>query len=224
MTRVEHSAPPSPVFLPAMPAARTGPKIREIETRRISKWERMLTAERRDSGGNVTVWGITPGKERKFRARVFKGIPDRWRGAAWEVLVGKWVSNRQQQQRPMEALELERMLDRLKSDYRAGLDQPSTYDVQIDLDVPRTINGHVLFKTRYGHGYVSSSTNLEYQTDENGAKSTCSFPYPPFFLPCLRGMWVLPRHGPSRCYTALLLRARESLLDARAFPRRVPDA
>lgn len=48
--------------------------------------------------------------------------------------------------------ELERVMERLRSRYRAGLDQPSSYDVQIDLDVPRTINGHVLFKTRYGQG------------------------------------------------------------------------
>jgi hypothetical protein len=29
---------------------------------------------------------------------------------------------------------------------------PSTQDIQIDLDVPRTISGHVLFHTRYGRG------------------------------------------------------------------------
>jgi len=29
---------------------------------------------------------------------------------------------------------------------------PSTHDVQIDLDVPRTISGHTLFVTRYGAG------------------------------------------------------------------------
>lgn len=32
------------------------------------------------------------------------------------------------------------------------LDDSSSYDVQIDLDVPRTISGHILFHTRYGHG------------------------------------------------------------------------
>lgn len=31
---------------------------------------------------------------------------------------------------------------------------PSKHDVQIDLDVPRTVNDHVLFHTRYGQGYV----------------------------------------------------------------------
>ncbi len=38
------------------------------------------------------------------------------------------------------------------STIQIALDAASTYDVQIDLDVPRTISGHVLFHTRYGHG------------------------------------------------------------------------
>lgn len=42
--------------------------------------------------------------------------------------------------------------DRLAKEYREGLDKPSSYDVQIDLDVPRTISGHIMFRTRYGSG------------------------------------------------------------------------
>lgn len=33
-----------------------------------------------------------------------------------------------------------------------SIDLPSSFDVQIDLDVPRTISGHTLFVTRYGAG------------------------------------------------------------------------
>jgi len=33
-----------------------------------------------------------------------------------------------------------------------SLDVSSSYDIQIDLDVPRTISGHVMFRTRYGMG------------------------------------------------------------------------
>ena len=32
------------------------------------------------------------------------------------------------------------------------IDVPSSCDIQIDLDVPRTTNGHVMFMTRYGMG------------------------------------------------------------------------
>ena len=46
-------------------------------------------------------------------------------------------------------------VQRLYDEYREALERPSTYDIQIDLDVPRTISGHVMFRTRYGHGYVS---------------------------------------------------------------------
>jgi hypothetical protein len=60
-------------------------------------------------------------------------------------------------------------VERLEEDYRVStpilqlrsadciqhaMDLPSTFDVQIDLDVPRTISGHVMFHTRYGQGYV----------------------------------------------------------------------
>jgi hypothetical protein len=47
-----------------------------------------------------------------------------------------------------------RELDVLAERYKQALDKPSTYDVQIDLDVPRTISGHVMFRTRYGQGCV----------------------------------------------------------------------
>jgi hypothetical protein len=36
-----------------------------------------------------------------------------------------------------------------------SIDLPSSFDVQIDLDVPRTISGHTLFMTRYGAGQRS---------------------------------------------------------------------
>ena len=45
-----------------------------------------------------------------------------------------------------------RGVEKLGEDYRDGLDKPSTYDIQIDLDVPRTIGGHIMFRTRYGAG------------------------------------------------------------------------
>lgn len=43
-------------------------------------------------------------------------------------------------------------MDKLAREYEDYLHQPSSYDIQIDLDVPRTIGGHVMFRTRYGQG------------------------------------------------------------------------
>ncbi|KAH8110681.1 RabGAP/TBC [Phellopilus nigrolimitatus] len=146
-----NSGPPSPPALSSIPEPPPVSKARE--TRRIAKWERMLEAEERDRGGNVSLWRVRASKERKLRERVFKGIPDRWRAAAWEVLVGRWASAHRKES--LDAQRLLNVLENLRSEYRSSLERPSSYDVQIDLDVPRTINGHVLFKTRYGQGQRS---------------------------------------------------------------------
>jgi USP6 N-terminal-like protein len=104
----------------------------------------MIQPLTRDQGGNIETWTVAPSKAHKLRSRCYKGIPDRWRAAAWEVLMAKFsqVSNDGGK----------RQLERLTHDYEEAMDKPSQYDVQIDLDVPRTISGHVMFKTRYGAG------------------------------------------------------------------------
>lgn len=134
------STPPSAKSLSSLPPNTTSAK----ETSRISKWGRMLEPRARDQGGNVESWGIKSSKEQKLRERTYKGIPDRWRGAAWDLLMSRFSKTGR------------REMDRLGEDYRDALDKPSTYDIQIDLDVPRTISGHIMFRTRYGSGYVFS--------------------------------------------------------------------
>lgn len=49
-------------------------------------------------------------------------------------------------------------IEELGNHYLQDLEKPSSYDIQIDLDVPRTISGHIMFRTRYGLGYVSVLT------------------------------------------------------------------
>jgi USP6 N-terminal-like protein len=100
----------------------------------------MLIAKSRDVGGNIEEWTVKPSKELKLQERTFKGIPDCWRSAAWEVLMNRFTRTGTQE------------LERLAGVYRTAIELPSTYDVQIDLDVPRTISGHVMFRTRYGQG------------------------------------------------------------------------
>ncbi|CAL1694600.1 unnamed protein product [Somion occarium] len=142
LSRVTHTVPgctPTATSIAKLPPAQ--PLVKE--TARIAKWNWMLQVSSRDEGGNIDEWGIKPSKLRKLRARTFKGIPDCWRSAAWEVLMNRYSRAGKQQ------------LMQLASRYRASLDQPSTYDVQIDLDVPRTITGHIMFRTRYGQGQRS---------------------------------------------------------------------
>ncbi|KAG6896767.1 hypothetical protein C0992_006281 [Termitomyces sp. T32_za158] len=134
------SAPASSMALRELPRVLTPPK----EMDRIAKWTRMMVPLVRDSGANVVTWGVRPGKEAKLRRRVYKGIPDAWRRASWDFLMARYSSIGA---REMEALARE---------YREALDKPSTYDIQIDLDVPRTISGHIMFRTRYGAGCVLS--------------------------------------------------------------------
>ncbi len=99
------STPATPT-LPLLPAQPPLPEVRDgrkIEDRRIAKWGRMLVPAARDSGINIAKWKIEARKERKLEVRVdpletrrvliihqervFKGIPDRWRAAAWYTLI-----------------------------------------------------------------------------------------------------------------------------------------
>jgi hypothetical protein len=100
----------------------------------------MLVPETRDVGSNIQTWALRPSKSAKLRERTYKGIPDRWRSAVWELLISQTTHGGQQE------------VARLEAAFQDELDKPSQYDVQIDLDVPRTISGHIMFRTRYGAG------------------------------------------------------------------------
>ncbi|KAI0249549.1 rab-GTPase-TBC domain-containing protein [Lactifluus subvellereus] len=132
------SASASAATLSSLPPPR--PPLREAD--RMEKWSRMLEPRSRDGGGNIQTWGINPAKQHKVSRRAFKGIPDRWRSAAWSAFIGNFAHVSRDQLAP-------------SSDYHKALEIHSPYDIQIDLDVPRTINGHVLFRTRYGLGQRS---------------------------------------------------------------------
>ncbi|KAH9056975.1 RabGAP/TBC [Lactarius vividus] len=127
IARAVTTAGTSASTLPSLPPPR--PPIHEDD--RMEKWGRMLEPRSRDAGGNIKTWGINPTKEHKLSRRTYKGIPDRWRSAAWNNS------------------------SHSRQEYREALERHSPYDIQIDLDVPRTINGHVLFRTRYGLGQRS---------------------------------------------------------------------
>ncbi|KAF7436286.1 hypothetical protein PC9H_003115 [Pleurotus ostreatus] len=131
--------PPQAKTLSSVPPPQ--PPVRE--TARIAKWQRMLQPGTRDEGQNIASWRIKPNKEHKVVERTYKGIPDRWRSAAWELLMSRFTGTGR------------RELERWASEYRDVMEKPSTYDIQIDLDVPRTISGHIMFRTRYGAGQRS---------------------------------------------------------------------
>lgn len=122
----------------------------------------MLSVARRDSGGNAQDWTVAPswwqgrvpgggggqsGKYRRLQRRVFKGIPDRWRRAVWGLMMEKMADEVALENRTRAPT-----LVQLEAEYHRLVQEPYVQDVQIDLDVPRTISGHVLFHTRYGQG------------------------------------------------------------------------
>ncbi|EIW67373.1 hypothetical protein TREMEDRAFT_13152, partial [Tremella mesenterica DSM 1558] len=130
---------------------------RKKEQERVEKWMKMMIVKRRE-GGNAVEWGWRGEAETKVRlltdhkllTRVYKGIPDRWRMAAWWTLSEDTVRSQEQQ-----GQKKHKSIEELSNDYLTRLDLPSSHDVQIDLDVPRTISGHTLFVTRYGSGQRS---------------------------------------------------------------------
>ncbi|ORX38596.1 rab-GTPase-TBC domain-domain-containing protein [Kockovaella imperatae] len=137
--------PPSP-----RPENEEGQRFRRKEDERVGKWMQMMRVSKRDQGGNIQTWEWRKdGQGSKLPGRVYKGIPDRWRMAAWWTLVEdntrKW-KGKGRATVPSEVL---------ADEYRHNIDLPSIHDVQIDLDVPRTISGHTLFVTRYGSGQRS---------------------------------------------------------------------
>ncbi|KIJ66440.1 hypothetical protein HYDPIDRAFT_166664 [Hydnomerulius pinastri MD-312] len=133
------SAPSQAVSVSSLPPPSSPLK----EAERIAKWGRMMEVSSRDRGGNVQSWGVKASKTHKLRRRVYKGIPDRWRSATWEVLTNTYSRSGHEE------------LVKSGDIYRQALEKPSSYDIQIDLDVPRTISGHILFRTRYGLGQRS---------------------------------------------------------------------
>lgn len=137
---------------------------RQREQDRIAKWSRMLTVKGRDQGHNAVQFDFANGIDRKLRRRVYKGIPDSWRSAAWSAL----IQHRQLTEEGQHSFTLAQPhLNGAVSSIPVSLNQPdpqnfdkltampSAHDVQIDLDVPRTISGHVQFHTRYGQGQRS---------------------------------------------------------------------
>lgn len=124
----------------SLPASATPATSRAKETERISKWYReMLVPSERDQGGNTVGWQFSQTSTRKLRRRIAKGIPDIWRLAAWQAL-----ATRRQGLKPLS--------DATPRRYFELILQACNHDVQIDLDVPRTISGHLYFHTRYGLG------------------------------------------------------------------------
>ena len=114
--------------------------LKRREWEREDKWRKMAKIVRNRNGGGMVFEFDT--KSPKVIERTWKGIPDRWRATAWHAFLT--ASAKKRQGSPSD--------DELVIVFKKLLTQGSPDDVQIDIDVPRTINSHIMFRRRYRGG------------------------------------------------------------------------
>jgi hypothetical protein len=114
-------------------------KAKEVE--RDDKWRRMAKVVKSgaDQGGMLFEFDT---KDPKLIARTWKGIPDRWRATAWYSFLA--ASAKADKDSPTDE-------ELIESFYELQTES-SAEDMQIDVDVPRTINRHIMFRRRYRGG------------------------------------------------------------------------
>ena len=115
--------------------------MRKKEWQREDKWTKMArpTKASQDGGGMRFEFDT---QSSKLIERTWKGIPDRWRSSAWYSFLDASASRHKDSPSEKELLEAFNELQSVSS--------PD--DVQIDIDVPRTITSHIMFRRRYRGG------------------------------------------------------------------------
>ncbi|GAD95276.1 TBC domain protein, putative [Paecilomyces variotii No. 5] len=120
------------------PASRA---MRRKEWEREEKWTKMAKPiKKTPDGGGMTFEFDT--KSSKLMERTWKGIPDRWRATAWYSFLA--TSAKKRVDSPTE--------EELMQAFHDFQHMSSPDDVQIDIDVPRTISSHIMFRRRYRGG------------------------------------------------------------------------
>lgn len=116
-------------------------ETRRKEREREDKWRKMakVVNNRRDGGGMMFEFDTS---DPKLIERTWKGIPDRWRATAWHAFMTASAKKRPDSPRDAELITI----------FHDLVEQSSPDDFQIDLDVPRTISSHIMFRRRYRGG------------------------------------------------------------------------
>ncbi|KAI4599229.1 hypothetical protein KJ359_002188 [Pestalotiopsis sp. 9143b] len=123
-------------------AGQLADEYRRKEWQRTEKWRKMARIVKPGKDGEGMVFEFDP-KHPKIVERTWKGIPDRWRASAWWSFLATSAKN---SKTPCATN------DELAASFFELQEQPSPDDVQIDLDVPRTISQHIMFRKRYRGG------------------------------------------------------------------------
>ncbi|KAI8624053.1 rab-GTPase-TBC domain-containing protein [Xylariaceae sp. FL1651] len=123
-------------------AEKVAAELKRKEAKRSEKWRKMAKVVKPGSEGQGTVFHFDM-KHPKLVSRTWKGIPDCWRSAAWYSFLATSAK----------ADLINYVTDEeLKANFHRLVEEPSPDDTQIDLDVPRTINQHIMFRKRYRGG------------------------------------------------------------------------
>ncbi|KIX03414.1 uncharacterized protein Z518_06966 [Rhinocladiella mackenziei CBS 650.93] len=126
-------------------------RARRKEIEREEKWRKMARALPPATDPTTGLPIVGGGSEAgytfdtsspKVIERTWKGIPDKWRATAWHSFLSTSALRRKDCLSDTELI-------RLFHEYQG---QSSPDDVQIDIDVPRTISSHIMFRRRYRGG------------------------------------------------------------------------
>lgn len=115
--------------------------IKKKEWERSEKWRKMAKVVKQGKDGEGMYFEFDV-KNPKLIERTWKGIPDRWRASAWYSFLATSARGRKDSAPEEDII----------AAFRRYQDLGSPDDVQIDLDVPRTINRHIMFRRRYRGG------------------------------------------------------------------------
>ncbi|KAF2763938.1 hypothetical protein EJ03DRAFT_332297 [Teratosphaeria nubilosa] len=135
--------PPRSAGIAEQEASREAAEARRREWTREQKWQKMARSSRAPNNewGKGMVFEFDVNNP-TLVSRTWKGIPDSWRSTAWHSFLttsakrrGKYIPD-----------------DELRQKYAELQRENCADDLQIDVDVPRTINMHVMFNKRYRGG------------------------------------------------------------------------
>ena len=115
--------------------------LKKKEWEREEKWRKMAKLVKSDKLGGGMVFDFDT-KDPKLVQRTWKGVPDRWRATAWHAFLSASAKKAKGSASD----------EQLIASFNELIDQSSPDDVQIDIDVPRTINSHIMFRRRYRGG------------------------------------------------------------------------
>ena len=122
-------------------ASNTVDDLKRREWEREEKWRKMGKVVNNSKQGGGMVFHFDT-RSPKVIERTWKGIPDRWRATAWHAFLTTSAKKRKGSPSDEELIGV----------FHKLIEQGSPDDMQIDIDVPRTINSHIMFRRRYRGG------------------------------------------------------------------------